>query len=321
ELIKIVEENQLEKTQGQIILDRFSKFLEEATQWEVKAKTLVITDISQIEEMKEAREARLALKNIRVNAENVRKELKEKSLRESRAIDGVANVIKALIIPIEEYLEKQEKFIENAEQAKKDKVNAERELELSKYVADISMYNYKEMSDEVFANLLLTVKKIWDTEQEAIKKAEQNKIEAEKKERAEQERIRIENERLKKEAEVREKELEKERAEQKKKLEAEQLKSKKEAEAREKIEKELKAKKDEEERLKKENEVKAQKEKLDKLEAEKKAELAPDKDKLKKYAIELGCLEVPQLQSKEAKDILKQALNLLNQAIIILKTN
>ena len=54
-------------------------------------------------------------------------------------------------------------------------------------------------------------------------------------------------------------------------------------------------------------------------EAEKKAELAPDREKLVAYAVELGCLETPKLQTKEAKETLSKALNLLGQVIAILK--
>lgn len=330
ELLVIVNESGLEETQGKTILDQFTQFFKEANEWKTKAELLVVTDISQVKEMQDAREARLALKNIRVGAENVRKQLKEKSIREGKAIDGVANVIKALIVPIEEHLEKQEKFIENLEKERKEKVNAQRELELSKFVADVSMYNYKEMSDEVFTNLIGSVKKIWDAEQEKIKKAEQERIEKERLDAEEREKQRLENIKLKQEAEardlelkkereLREKELAKEREEQNKKLEAEKLKAKQEAEARKKLEAELKSKKDEEKKLKKEKELKEAKEKADKLEVEKQARLAPDKDKLLTYAKELENISVPELQTQEAKDSLSKALDYLGQAIKTLK--
>ena len=310
----------LEKTEAQKIEAVFTPMLEKMVELEKEYNEVIKLPIDE-EATKKARELRLKFVKVRSGTKEIHEKAKAYYLAGGRFVDAWKNAQLFSAQGKESELEKIEKHFELIEQAKKDKINTERELELSKYVTDISMYNYKEMSDEVFTNLLLSVKKSWEVEQLAIKQAEEERIAKEKAEKEEQERIRIENEKLKKEAEAREKELEKERAEQKKKLEAEQLKAKKEAEAREKIEAELKAKKDEEERLKKENEARAQKERLEKLEEEKRAELAPDKDKLKKYAVELGCLEVPQLQSKEAKDILKQALNLLNQAIIILKTN
>src|ERR1039457_5062030 len=109
EIEKVIEGSRLEKTKSQYIFEQFAGFFHAAKEWEIKAREIVITDESETSKMKQAREARLALKDIRVNAEKVRVSLKEQSLREGKAIDGVANVIKALIVPIEEYLEKQEK--------------------------------------------------------------------------------------------------------------------------------------------------------------------------------------------------------------------
>lgn len=321
ELQLAVQESGLETIQARTILDNFTGFFEQAKEWEIKAKSLVVTDISQSKEMAEAREARLALKEIRVNAEKVRKDLKEKSLREGKAIDGIANVIKALVVPIEDHLEKQEKFKELYEQAQIEKIHNERLNSLSQYVEDVSLYNLKDMSDEAFSKLLENSKIALEAQKEAEKKAEEERIAKEKAEKLEQERILQENTKLKAEAEAREKEREKERIEQEKKIEAERIKAKKEAEAREKIEAELMAKKEAEEKLKTEIEAKLQAEKLAKLEAEKLAELAPDREKLIAYAVELGTLEVPKLQTKEAKETLSKALNLLGQVVALLKNN
>lgn len=289
QLIKIVEESGLEKTQGQIILDSFSDFFKKASEWEVKAKLIKITDISQVKEMADAREARLELKSIRVNADNTRKKLKEKALREGKAIDGIANVIKALIVPIEEYLEGQEKFIENLEIEKKLKLETERTNELSKYVPDITLYNFKDMSDEAFVGLISTVKRSFNLAQEEIKKAELKRIEDEKKEKAEQERIKKENIKLKADAELREKKVAAERAEAKKKLE-------KETETRKKLEEEAEAKR-----------VAELKEEKEKEEKERQAKLAPEKDKLFTWSEKIKSLEAPTDLSKAGLKIVKEA--------------
>src|SRR3990167_7503622 len=279
ELVAIIEENNLEKTQGQVILDNFSSFIKEASQWESKAKTIVITNVLQVEKMAEARGARLALKSIRVNVENVRKSLKEKALLEGKAIDGIANVIKALIVPLEEYLETQEKFAETLEAERIAKKNEERAFELAKYVEDITLYNFKDMPDEVFDNLILKVKTVFDAEQEAKKKTEQERIGNEKKEKAEQE----------------------------KKLEAEKEKAKKEAEAREKAEAELKAKEEEEKRKKKETEEKEKAEKLAILEAERQAKLMPEREKIVAYSERIKNLESPTDLSVAGRVIVEEA--------------
>lgn len=109
----IVKESGLEQTKASFILTQFQDYFKIAAEWEQKAKTIVITEDSQTAEMKMARAGRLFLREKRLAVEEARKNLKEQSLREGKAIDGIANVLKALIVPIEEYLDNQEHFVEN----------------------------------------------------------------------------------------------------------------------------------------------------------------------------------------------------------------
>lgn len=71
-----------------------------------------------ITDPKLARAARLSIKQLRVNAEKRRKELKEDSLRMGKAIDGANNILLALIVPIERRLEDIELAEERAERAR-----------------------------------------------------------------------------------------------------------------------------------------------------------------------------------------------------------
>jgi hypothetical protein len=176
----IVKESGLETTKAQFILDNFQDYFAIASDWEKKAKSIVVSDETQVAEMKMAREGRLFLAKKRIDIEKARKALKEESLRQGKAIDGIANVLKGLIVPIEDYLEEQEKFAENKEKARleAERLEAERAIE-AKRIA----------------------------EEEARK--------------AEEARIRAENEKLKAEAEAQEKERARERAEAEAKLEAE----------------------------------------------------------------------------------------------------
>lgn len=125
ELQTIVQESGLESTKAQFILEKFQNYFEIAAQWEEKAKTIVVTNESQTAEMKMARTGRLFLREKRIAVEKARKELKEQALREGKAIDGIANVLKALIVPIEDYLEQQEKFVELREAAERAVKQAE----------------------------------------------------------------------------------------------------------------------------------------------------------------------------------------------------
>jgi len=226
-LIEIVEQSGLEKTQAQTILDKFTEFFDKAKVWEAKARKIVVTEETQVSVMKEAREARLALKEIRVEAEKVRKELKERSVREGKAIDGIANVIKALVVPIEEYLEKQEKFAEFKATERKESVNAERISQLQQYVPDTNMYNLKDMSEEGFQGLLKSSMFAFNTHKEAEAQAEVARVAKAQADAIENERIRQQNAELRAAADAKEKETQKERAEQQQKLDAEKAIAKK----------------------------------------------------------------------------------------------
>jgi len=183
-LAVIIKESGLEKTKAEILLNNFQEYFKIASEWEKKAKQIKVTEETQIADMKMARTGRLFLREKRIAIEEVRKQLKEQSLREGKAIDGISNVLKALIIPIEEYLGEQEHFVENKRKAEAEEKRIEEE-----------------------------------------KKIEAERIAKEKAEKIEQERIKIENEKLKKEAEERERKIAKERREQEEKLAKEKAKA------------------------------------------------------------------------------------------------
>ena len=128
QLVTIVEQSGLETTKAQIILAQFQGYFNMASEWEAKAKRIVVTTADQVADMAEARAGRLYLREKRLAVERTRKDLKEQALREGKAIDGLANVLKALIVPIEEYLDQQEHFVENraAAQAEAERVAKEK---------------------------------------------------------------------------------------------------------------------------------------------------------------------------------------------------
>jgi len=125
----IVAESGLESTKAKAILEQFRGYFDLAAEWEEKAKVIVVTDASQETEMKMARTGRLFLRDKRLAIERTRKELKEQSLREGKAIDGIANVLKALIVPIEEHLDRQEHYVEIKAKEAADKERARLEAE------------------------------------------------------------------------------------------------------------------------------------------------------------------------------------------------
>ena len=118
----------LPSSKAKSLLEQFQCFFAMADEWEAKARMIVVTHESQRAEMKLARTGRLFLREKRIEIEKTRKQLKEDSLREGKAIDGIANVLKALIEPIEKYLDQQEHF-EEYKKAEEDRL---RQIELQK---------------------------------------------------------------------------------------------------------------------------------------------------------------------------------------------
>ncbi|MEL4307407.1 hypothetical protein [Joostella sp. CR20] len=339
-LTKEIAEIGISKETELSLKETFDPFFNQADQWKEKAFKIIVKSADETELMQQAREARLALKNIRVEVEKKRKELKEESLRKGKAIDGVANVIKYLIQPIENHLKEQEDFVKIHEEKQKAELKEKRELELLKYDVDSSFYNLKEMPEESYLQLLENSKNAFEKAKEEEKRLEAlrienerlNALESERKIQIapyaqfvsesndlrnmsdesfenllkslsnakrdyekEQERIRIENERLKKEKEEQEAIFKKER------------------EAKKKLEAEIKAKQQAEEKAKRELEAKARQEEEARVLAEKEARLAPDKQKLQELALNILKIQLPEVKSEEAKEVLKQVQILLNK--------
>src|SRR3990167_3768028 len=239
----IVKESGLEQSKAKYILENFQNYFEIADEWANKARSIIVKDESQTADMEMARVGRLFLREKRIAVEKSRKELKEQSLREGKAIDGIANVLKALIVPIEEYLEQQEKFVEIRE----EKAREAKRLEIEKRMEE---------------------------EQAAKEKAEAE----------ERERIRVENERLKKEAEERERKMAKERKAQEAKLAAERAKSEAERKATE--EKHRKEREASEEKSRKEREIAEKKLQAERAKADTERKAAEQKAKLEREKLE-----------------------------------
>lgn len=193
------------------LLSAFTPLLEQAEEWRKKVELIHVTDVSQVREMEMARASRLALKDIRVSAEKTRKKLKEDSLRRGKAIDGVYNVIEFIIAPLEKSLLEQEQFAERKETERKAALKQEREALLRPYGTDTQFFSLGDMPQENFDTLYNGTKAAFEAAQTALLKAEQDRIARDVAIRAEQEKVRIENERLKKEAAEREEENRRER--------------------------------------------------------------------------------------------------------------
>ncbi len=354
ELIEVIQVNGLEQSKVESLMMSFAQNYQLARDFVGASKSITVTGEDDKEGMKKAREARLSLRKIRTDVEHTRISLKEQSLRESRAIDGAANIIKALIAPAEDRLEELEKFAEIAKQNREMKIIADRMEKLRQYVSDVSIYRLEpdNMSDAIFDNLLANLKSAKEAENAARAKAETEASEklakqqqlqdravkiapytrfypkgfeltvdttdeqfdsafdyakkGQQKYDQDQEKIRLDNEKLIKERETREIQIAKEKKVQDEKLAKEKA-------DREKIEKQI-ANDKERERVRIESEQKA------KDEADRVKLLAPDKEKLIDLASAISKLQLPAVQSNEAgaviratKDMLAKVTNYINE--------
>jgi hypothetical protein len=320
ELLVVAEESGLERPKVEVLLSSFGEDWQTARELVSTASGIEVSDESQVSEMQRAREARLALKKVRLNTELTRKSLKEQSLREGKAIDGMANIIKAVIVPVEEHLETLEKFAETKAAERKAARHAERIEQLSKYVPDVSIYSLADMSDETFQNLLELSRQAFASQKEAERQMEIDRDKEKAEKEAEDERIRKENERLKAEQAEKDKKATAERVKLQKENEAKEAERKKEREAEaKKLDEERAARKKLEDEREAERKAKEATAKADE-ERKRKALLAPDKEKLLAYANQIDLLPSPPTSSEDAAALVRQTKELLARVSNNLRT-
>jgi hypothetical protein len=337
-----IEQAHLEPATAQGLLETFRPLFAKAREISATAANLSVTDATQVTEIKQARSLRLALRAVRIEAEKARKTLKEDSLRRSKAIDGVYNVLEYAVVPVEKQLLDMEEFAQRAEASRKAKIKADREQLLAPYGIDTTFFQLAEMSEQAFAQLLDNTRTAHEAKQLAAKRAEEERIAREKAEAAERERVRQENERLKREAEEREavanaerEKLQREKAEIEARARAEReaaeatareerrkseeaARIERERVAKEKAELERKATEERKARERLEAEAKVRREAEEKrqreeAEAAAQAAAAPDREKLVALAALIRTVEVPEMSTKAGKQAGVTAAQLIEQ--------
>lgn len=315
DLTKVAAENNLPANNADALQAAFLPFFEQASEWRDKAFAIKVTNIGQTAEMGRARQARLALKDIRVQTEKTRVQMKEDSLRTGKAIDGMANVIKFLIAPIEQHLQDQEDYgkrMQEKAQAEQRDLRTCEAGELIRYFphgVDLGA-----IADEEYAKHLHLAKVQDKAVRDEADRVERERIEKEQREAAEREATRAENERLRAEAAEQAEILAKERAE------VEKLR--REAEEKERLRIQAEQRVIAEQRSKELKEkAAAAAERFEKEQAEKAALEAPDKEKLKAYAKELhACMKPYQFETESAAEKCNRAAQKILEAIKILQS-
>jgi len=111
-LVVILSESGLDRSRAQFILAEFQEAFADVAEWEQKAKEIIVTDETQVDDIEQAEKGYKILKKIRTGLEKSRVQMKKDPLNECRVIDGLAKTLTGLVQPVEDYLEKQAKFVE-----------------------------------------------------------------------------------------------------------------------------------------------------------------------------------------------------------------
>jgi hypothetical protein len=127
-LVRVTEP--LEPRRAATLRESFGVMFDRVEAWQTEAAGLLVTAEDQVGRMKRARLLRLEIKDARVALDKKRKELKASVLVEGRAIDGAFAVFEGLAAPLEAHLRDQETFAERAEAARRDALMEARQAAL-----------------------------------------------------------------------------------------------------------------------------------------------------------------------------------------------
>lgn len=263
---------------------------------------LTVKDENDKEGYAIVRAARIECKELRVLATKIAKAGREEAIAEQKAWIAAEKDVTGKIGEVEEYLEKQEAIVADAEKRKKQeqeekerKEQEERERlarekaqgrinDLIKFGVAITWQEAVDMPDSVFDLRLKNAKVAFEEAQEKKKKEDAQ--------RAEEDRIRKEEQKKFEEEKQRQAEERKKLDEEKRKAELERIAE----EAR------LKGIKEAEQKAEREKQEKLDREKKEKEEQERLAALKPEKEKIEAYAKALVAVVPPDIKSIELMD-------------------
>lgn len=359
-LEKIIQESHLELSEGEQIKQSYLPYFNQLAKVKEDAKKINFENPSPIDSQI-AKQLRLDAMRIRTGSEKVKEERKRIHLLKSNLEQSAWNLIRDTCKLEEAGFEQVEKFAENQEKLRIANLAAERTEKLIPYhsferdtvepsAAINLMYpNLGLLSDDQFEMMLNGAILAHEKRIADAKKAEEERIvyalttestdfqlihqleESRQFQLAEQERIRIENEKLKEQQAVIEKQLAEERARAEADLalrkEQEELAAKRIIEAQNKANEELaeqqriadaklKSEREKSEALQAELEAKKNaeiKKKKAEAAAAKKAAAAPDRDKIVRYSFEINALinAAPEIKSEPYVKLMEDVKGLL----------
>jgi hypothetical protein len=349
QLDEVVTHSGLALQEGDEIKKSYLPFIVQLAETQAQADKINFNNPTELDE-NIARELRLKTVKIRTGAEKLKDDRKRMYLLRGNLEQAAYKVIDASCRITEEVFINVEKAREIAEKKRQEVLRVEREEKLRPYTEDAAMYPLGLMKDDAFEALYTSLRTAQETRIAAEKKAEADRIKREKADAKAREEQRLENIRLRKEAEEKDRLAEIERVKNAAILKAQQEKADKErmellAKANaERIEKarlvEIERKKDaklfaeqvakaDKERKEKERllseakamETKLAAEKKAKLAEEKAAKLVPDKVKLLSLALSIEEIQRPEIKSIEAAPLMANINGLIIKLVNYIREN
>lgn len=327
----------LEEKTGKTISEAFSPKIIEREQLTIIYEEIIKGKLSLVLS-EQAGDLRKQLVKVRTGIASVHKVQKAFSLAYGKFCDAWKNQETLPITQMEEKLSEIEKYAENLEKEKLEKLQLERSNQISKYIEDASERDFSHMEVDVWNAFFVIKEKEYNEKIEAEKQAELKRIAEQEAEKERIAKIEAENKRLEKEAKEKERlakiekdkrdkaekeRLEKEKIEQDKRTEKIRIERLEQQKKQDLLNLKIAEEKEQKEKLEKElqNKKNAELKETKRIEAESKALLlAPDKDKLLKLATDLLSYPLPKLEAQEAISILNDVKVLINKISSHIKT-
>jgi hypothetical protein len=200
ELDKVISESGLVLTEAEEIKQSYLPFFNQLAEIKEEAKKINFENPSMLDE-KIARELRLRTVKVRTGSEEVKDNRKKIHMLKANVEQTSWNLIKSTCQLDEELFAQIEKKREREEAARKAALKIEREAELKQYEVDFEFVDLANMPEESYLKFLESTKIAQAQRIEAERIEKEERQAKEKAEAEERERIKAENERLKKETE------------------------------------------------------------------------------------------------------------------------
>ena len=177
-----------------VIEDSFTKPFTEAAGCCKSASKIHVRGEDDTKSMEAAGAIHKAVREVRLTTEKVRKTLKDESLRTGQAIDAAARKIKDMVEPVEQAMQEAATYAETMRARRMAELEAKREAELDNLEWDHTSYDLSMMPEDQYLRILNTAKA---AHKELLEERERQRIA----DLEEAERLRIENEELRRKAE------------------------------------------------------------------------------------------------------------------------